>query len=58
MMLFLWFGLLNLVAADEYNRNDFPPEFVFGASTSAYQVPHSYFNKYLYVYILSYIISN
>ncbi|XP_056689295.1 beta-glucosidase 11-like [Spinacia oleracea] len=38
MMLFLWFGLLNLVAADEYNRNDFPPEFVFGASTSAYQV--------------------
>ncbi|KAG7994971.1 hypothetical protein I3843_01G085600 [Carya illinoinensis] len=34
--------LLNLVAlalgADKYSRDDFPPEFVFGSGTSAYQV--------------------
>ncbi|XP_078446555.1 beta-glucosidase 22-like [Wolffia australiana] len=29
---------LNLISAEGLSRSDFPPEFVFGASTSAYQV--------------------
>ena len=38
--LHLFIFQLNLVvfAADVYSRNDFPPGFVFGAATSAFQV--------------------
>ncbi|KAL9430722.1 hypothetical protein AB3S75_026007 [Citrus x aurantiifolia] len=47
MMLRLVFLLINLVnlaapglplAADEYSKHDFPPGFIFGSGTSAYQV--------------------
>jgi hypothetical protein len=53
------FFVMNLLAAavlvsvisvaNAFNRNDFPPHFLFGASTSAYQVPLSHIILYIYV---------
>jgi hypothetical protein len=37
------------VAANAFSRNDFPPHFLFGASTSAYQVPLSHIIFTIYV---------
>lgn len=38
------FGLAFAGADDDYSRSDFPPDFVFGSGTSAYQVT-SFFNS-------------
>ncbi|XLT62833.1 hypothetical protein HN873_019357, partial [Arachis hypogaea] len=38
VLLFLNFvGMSLVLSADDYNRNDFPTDFVFGSGTSAYQ---------------------
>ncbi|KAK4763073.1 hypothetical protein SAY86_008841 [Trapa natans] len=37
LILIVSFGVGKVTAADKYIRRDFPPEFVFGAGTSAYQ---------------------
>lgn len=48
-LVFLLINLLNLaalglpLAADEYSKHDFPPGFIFGSGTSAYQVHRFYF---------------
>jgi hypothetical protein len=45
---FSLFLLINLVAvilaADRFSRDDFPPGFVFGSGTSAYQVSTYFFS--------------
>ena len=31
-------SVVEVVGVDEFSRDDFPPDFVFGSGTSAYQV--------------------
>lgn len=54
--------LVNLVVgvlgADNYSRDDFPLDFVFGLGTSAYQVPTSIVFLFISSYLMNHCISS
>lgn len=54
--------LVNLVVgvlgADNYSRDDFPLDFVFGSGTSAYQVPTSIVFLFISSYLINHFISS
>lgn len=42
-----------VAVADDYSRNDFPPSFIFGSGTTAYQVIFTFLNKYEQIVFIS-----
>lgn len=56
---FLLIILLHLavsgLAADKFSRHDFPPGFIFGSGTSAYQVNHFYLIYFVLCFMFKFI---